>query len=59
MGNLEDSQEITLANKTTPGLKPGNFAQLGSEAESAFIEAAYNSQKSVLANSTSLFICCL
>jgi len=44
MGNLEDSQEITLANKTTPGLKPGNFSQLGSEAESAFIEVAYNSQ---------------
>lgn len=43
-GTLEDSQEITLANKTTPGLKPGNFAQLGSEAESAFFEAAYNSQ---------------
>lgn len=44
IGFLEDSQEITLANKTTPGLKPGNFAQLGSEAESAFVELAYNSR---------------
>lgn len=43
-GTLDDSQAITNANKTTPGLKPGNFAQLGSEAESAFIELAYNSQ---------------
>ncbi len=44
VGNLENSQEITLANKTTPGLKPGNFSQLGSKAASAFLEAAYNSQ---------------
>jgi len=43
-GELDDSQEITLANKTTPGLQPGNFAQLGSEAESGFVEAAYNTQ---------------
>jgi hypothetical protein len=43
-GQLEDSPSITSANKTTPGLKPGNFAQLGSEAESAFLEGAYNSQ---------------
>lgn len=43
-GQLDDSQAITNANKTTPGLKPGNFAQLGSEAESSFIELAYNSQ---------------
>jgi hypothetical protein len=43
-GELEDSQAITKANKSTPGLQPGNFAQLGSEAESAFIEAAYNTQ---------------
>lgn len=43
-GTLDDSQAITNANKTTPGLKPGNFAQLGSEAESSFIEFAYNSQ---------------
>jgi len=43
-GELEDSQAITAANKTTAGLKPGNFAQLGSEAESAFLEVAYNTQ---------------
>jgi hypothetical protein len=43
-GQLENSPSITSANKTTPGLKPGNFAQLGSEAESAFLEVAYNSQ---------------
>ncbi|WDE12528.1 hypothetical protein [Thalassomonas haliotis] len=43
-GELDDSAAITLANKTTPGLQPGNFAQVGSEAESAFFEAAYNSQ---------------
>ena len=43
-GQLNDSLAITQANKTTPGLKPGNFALLGSEAESAFIELAYNTQ---------------
>jgi len=43
-GDLEDSQAITLANKSTPGLRPGNFAQVGSQSESAFIELAYNSQ---------------
>jgi len=43
-GSLDDSQAITNANKTTPGLKPGNFSQLGSEAESSFVELAYNSQ---------------
>ena len=43
-GTLGDSQAITTANKTTPGLKPGNFSQLGSEAESSFVELAYNSQ---------------
>jgi hypothetical protein len=43
-GELEDSQAITSANKTTPGLKPGNFSQLGSEAESAFLEIAFNTQ---------------
>ena len=43
-GELDDASAITLANKTTPGLQPGNFAQLGSEAESAFFEAGYNSQ---------------
>ncbi|TWX69952.1 hypothetical protein [Colwellia sp. C1TZA3] len=43
-GTLDDSQAITNANKTTPGLKPGNFSQLGSEAESSFVELSYNSQ---------------
>lgn len=43
-GKLDDSQAITNANKTTPGLKPGNFSQLGSEAESSFVELSYNSQ---------------
>lgn len=43
-GTLDDSQAITDANKTTPGLQPGNFAQLGSEAESLFVEVGYNSQ---------------
>lgn len=44
-GKLEDSTAITNANKTTPGLQPGNFSQLGSEAESSFVELAYNSQE--------------
>lgn len=43
-GQLDNSQEITNANKTTPGLKPGNFSQLGSEADASFVELAYNSQ---------------
>lgn len=43
-GELEDAAEITLANKTTPGLKPGNFALVGSKAESLFVEAGYNLQ---------------
>lgn len=43
-GTLDNSQAITNANKTTPGLKPGNFSQLGSESESAFVELGYNSQ---------------
>lgn len=43
-GTLDDSQAITNANKTTPGLKPGNFSQLGSEAESSFVELAFNSK---------------
>lgn len=43
-GTLDDSQAITDANKTTPGLQPGNFSQLGSEAESFFVEVGYNSQ---------------
>ncbi|NQY87586.1 MAG: hypothetical protein HRT51_07520 [Colwellia sp.] len=43
-GQLDDSQAITKANKTTAGLKPGVFAQLGSEAEAAFVEVAYDSK---------------
>lgn len=43
-GELSGSTAITQANKNTPGLRPGNFAQLGSQAESAYIEAAYNTQ---------------
>lgn len=43
-GTLDDSLAITEANKTTPGLQPGNFAQLGSEADSFFFEVGYNSQ---------------
>lgn len=41
-GTLSDSDAITQANKTTPGLKPGNFAQVGSEAQSFFVEAGVN-----------------
>jgi hypothetical protein len=44
LGNLDDSAAITAANKVTPGLQPGNYAQLGSEAESVFVELGYNSQ---------------
>jgi hypothetical protein len=47
LGKLSDSQAIAQANKTTPGLKPGIFAQLGSEAEASFVEVAYNSQNIV------------
>lgn len=54
-GELEDSQEIALANKTTAGLQPGNFSQVGSEAESGFVEAAYNLQ-SLLNISTPLYL---
>ncbi|MEI6896929.1 MAG: hypothetical protein V5786_05495 [Psychromonas sp.] len=43
-GQLDDSSAITEANKTTAGLQPGNFASLGSEADSSFIELAYNTQ---------------
>lgn len=43
-GELSDSQLITAANKTTPGLKPGNFAQIGSKAESFYVEAALKAQ---------------
>ncbi|MGX9462247.1 hypothetical protein ACWXWU_13580 [Shewanella sp. A14] len=38
-GTLDDADAITQANKTTPGLRPGNFAQLGSESQSFFVEA--------------------
>ncbi|GAA4875353.1 hypothetical protein [Ferrimonas pelagia] len=38
-GQLDDADAITLANKSTPGLDPGNFAQLGSESEAWFVEA--------------------
>ncbi|WP_298438948.1 hypothetical protein [uncultured Ferrimonas sp.] len=41
-GELDDADLITQANKTTPGLNPGNFAQLGSESEFGFIEAGVN-----------------
>jgi hypothetical protein len=43
-GELEDSQAITAANKTTPGLQPGNFSQIGSESAALFGEIAYNTQ---------------
>lgn len=54
-GKLEDSDAITLANKSTAGLQPGVFAQLGSEADSAFVELAYNSQ-SVFSLTSPLYI---
>ena len=38
-GTLSDSDAITQANKTTPGLRPGNFAQLGSQSQAFFVEA--------------------
>jgi len=38
-GTLSDADAITQSNKTTPGLKPGNFAQLGSKSEAFFVEA--------------------
>ena len=41
-GELENSSEITLANKTTPGLRPGNFSLVGSEAEAYFVSAGYD-----------------
>jgi len=43
-GKLDDSEAITNANKTTAGLQPGNFSQLGSEADSGFVELSYNSK---------------
>ncbi|RYV01308.1 hypothetical protein SOPP22_12955 [Shewanella sp. OPT22] len=45
LGTLEDSDDIAKANKTTPGLRPGNFSQVGSEAESFFVEAGVNLQE--------------
>lgn len=44
-GTLADADDIALANKTTPGLRPGNFAQVGSEAQSFFVEAGINLQE--------------
>ncbi|WP_394130498.1 hypothetical protein [Shewanella maritima] len=41
-GTLSDTDAITLANKTTPGLRPGNFAQLGSKSQAFFVEAGIN-----------------
>ncbi|WP_133407203.1 FlxA-like family protein [Parashewanella tropica] len=38
-GTLSDADEITLANKTTPGLRPGGFSQVGSKAVAYFVEA--------------------
>jgi len=54
-GKLDDSAAITKANKTTAGLKPGVFAQLGSEAESAFVEVAYDT-KSLFNLTTPLYL---
>lgn len=42
LGQLDDSNAITAANRNTPGLRVGNFAQLGSEAQALFIEAGYD-----------------
>ena len=38
-GTLDNADAISQANKTTPGLRPGNFAQLGSESQAFFVEA--------------------
>ncbi|MCL1044428.1 hypothetical protein L2737_03660 [Shewanella electrodiphila] len=40
-GTLSDTDAITQANKTTPGLRPGNFAQLGSKSQAFFVEAGF------------------
>lgn len=37
-GTLDHANAITNANKTTPGLRPGNFAQVGSDSMSFFVE---------------------
>lgn len=42
LGQLDNSNEIANANRNTPGLHVGNFAQLGSESEAFFVEAGYN-----------------
>ncbi len=54
-GRLDDSAAITKANKSTAGLKPGVFAQLGSKAESAFVELAYDT-KNLLNLTTPLYL---
>lgn len=41
-GTLDDSAAIATANKNTAGLRPGVYSQVGSEAESFFVEAGYN-----------------
>lgn len=41
-GQLSDTQAITNANKTTPGLNAGSLTQVGSEAQSWFVEAGVN-----------------
>ncbi len=41
-GTLDDSAAIANANKNTAGLDAGSFTQVGSEAESYFLEAGYN-----------------
>ncbi len=42
LGQLDNSNEIANANRNTPGLHVGNFAQLGSESQALFVEAGYN-----------------
>jgi len=42
LGSLDNSNEIAQANRNTPGLHVGNFAQLGSESTALFVEAGYN-----------------
>ena len=44
-GTLENSDQISQANRTTQGLRPGNYAQVGSEAESFFVEAGVDLNK--------------
>lgn len=57
LGNLEDSELITQANKTTAGLQPGNFALIGSEAHAGFIEAGFHVNDLLnITNPTTLFV---